>query len=975
MRMPRTLLQSQTAIRTWLSALLLALIWLGDSGFAQAGDPRRVWKTIETEHFVIHYYEPLHDVAVKVARSAEHAHAILTPVFLPKNEHKIQVTLLDQTDSANGFASVVPFNMFTLYATAPESDSVLNDHDDWIFGLTLHEHTHVLHLDAIGGLPALFNKIAGKQWAPNQVMPRWIIEGLATYEESKRTSGGRTRSAIFDMNLRVGVLANMHLDIAQITNGTKYWPRGSAAYLHGSHFLQYVFDRYGDDKVTQLAWEYGSNPVPYGFHRLFRNMTGKGLDELYADWREHLQAKYSLQVEAAQRAGLRTGRRLTFSAEGNNDPRYTRDGKHIVWKRNDNYRQADLRIMPVGDNTGKRRRYTDIDRIGKFAMLTDGSIIASARQAYRTNYTFDDLFRWHKRDGRLERLTRGRRAKEPAVSPDESQVAFVLTDRSQSRLAVMPLQAHARHRTVWTGERFEQVNTPRWSPDGQSIAISTWQDGGYRDIRIVDAKSGKQQRITNDRANDIYPVFDPDGRYLYYCSDRSGIYNIYAYDLRDKTTWQVSNVLGGAFSPDVSPDGQRIVYQGFILGGYDLFELDVDPERWTVPMPFVNDRPDPVVIPEDVPVTEPRPYRPLKTLLPRTYLVSTLASTTGTLMTVQTGGSDVVGLHRYSLGATVDFGRADVNVAGSYVYGNEWPSLRLSGARNVSRRSGIVLDNQNTQFTQETYSLTAGASMQVLRTLRGSASLSLDYDLDWLRNLEDEYQGPDPSDPLPLYPELDVFFSGLALRFSYSDAQSPLYFMGPSTGHNFNLSVRMDHPVLGSDFRTFTLSYGWTGYKRIPWFPAATFVARVAGSIATTDRARGSVFALGGVPDQDIATAVIQGIRASSTGYLRGFPSRIATGGQYHLANLEYRQFLFDNERGISTLPLYLREVHMAALLDVGNAADDFDIADLRVSAGLALRLDMTLGYFLSGSLDVGYARGLTEGGIGEYWLLMTGIL
>ena len=38
-----------------------------------------------------------------------------------------------------------------------------------------------------------------------------------------------------------------------------------------------MFDRYGDDKVTQLAWEYGSNPVPYGFHRLFRNITGKGV--------------------------------------------------------------------------------------------------------------------------------------------------------------------------------------------------------------------------------------------------------------------------------------------------------------------------------------------------------------------------------------------------------------------------------------------------------------------------------------------------------------------------------------------------------------------------------------------------------------------------------------------------------------------------------------------------------------------------
>jgi hypothetical protein len=32
-------------------------------------------------------------------------------------------------------------------------------------------------------------------------------------------------------------------------------------------------------------------------------------------------------------------------------------------------------------------------------------------------------------------------------------------------------------------------------------------------------------------------------------------------------------------------------------------------------------------------------------------------------------------------------------------------------------------------------------------------------------------------------------------------------------------------------------------------------------------------------------------------------------------------------------------------------------------------------GYFIPGTMDIGYARGLTSGGIGEYWLLLTGTL
>ena len=37
------------------------------------------------------------------------------------------------------------------------------------------------------GLPTIYNSIFGKTWAPNQIMPRWVIEGIAVYEERKRS--------------------------------------------------------------------------------------------------------------------------------------------------------------------------------------------------------------------------------------------------------------------------------------------------------------------------------------------------------------------------------------------------------------------------------------------------------------------------------------------------------------------------------------------------------------------------------------------------------------------------------------------------------------------------------------------------------------------------------------------------------------------------------------------------------------------
>jgi len=51
------------AVRT--IALVLAV--LGAASPTWAGDGTQTWKTLETDHFVVHYYEPLGDVAKRVA--------------------------------------------------------------------------------------------------------------------------------------------------------------------------------------------------------------------------------------------------------------------------------------------------------------------------------------------------------------------------------------------------------------------------------------------------------------------------------------------------------------------------------------------------------------------------------------------------------------------------------------------------------------------------------------------------------------------------------------------------------------------------------------------------------------------------------------------------------------------------------------------------------------------------------------------
>ena len=61
----------------------------------------------------------------------------------------------------------------------------------------------------------------------------------------------------------------------------------------------------------------------------------------------------------------------------------------------------------------------------------------------------------------------------------------------------------------------------------------------------------------------------------------------------------------------------------------------------------------------------------------------------------------------------------------------------------------------------------------------------------------------------------------------------------------------------------------------------------------------------------------------------------------------------------------------------MGTAFDTtFDARrDLRASLGAALRLDAYFGYFVPGTLEIGYAHGLTGEGTNETWFLLTGSL
>ena len=160
-----------------------ALIYSAVTG---AVDPTQSWRSIESQHFMLHFAEPHQSVAERALVIAERAHLRLSQELDWTPAEKTHLVLSDESDYANGFATVFNINRSVLFMAPPTGVGGLEDFDDWLDLLITHEYTHVLHLDKAEGAPRAMRSVFGRFLLlfPNVFQPSWVVEGLATYKET-----------------------------------------------------------------------------------------------------------------------------------------------------------------------------------------------------------------------------------------------------------------------------------------------------------------------------------------------------------------------------------------------------------------------------------------------------------------------------------------------------------------------------------------------------------------------------------------------------------------------------------------------------------------------------------------------------------------------------------------------------------------------------------------------------------------------
>ena len=132
-----------------------------------------------------------------------------------------------------------------------------------------------------------------------------------------------------------------------------------------------------------------------------------------------------------------------------------------------------------------------------------------------------------------------------------------------------------------------------YSPDGKKLAYNrvmrefrTWKyyrGGMADDVWVYDPKAGKVENITNNDAQDIFPMWIGDE--IFFASDRDMIMNLFVYNTKTKKTEKVTDFK----DYDVkfpSTDGKTIVFEN---GGW-LYRLDPkDRKAVKIPVTLASD--------------------------------------------------------------------------------------------------------------------------------------------------------------------------------------------------------------------------------------------------------------------------------------------------------------------------------------------------------------------------------------------------
>jgi hypothetical protein len=564
-----------------LSPLLLLLAVCMLSQHAAAWNQSEIkWKTLETEHFEIHFHPGEEWSARQAAAIAEAVYEPIT-AFYDYHPGTVHINLYDKEDDPEG---ATYYYMDRIDISASPYDFHLRGTADWLRNVITHEFTHMVSVQKAMKMPvripSIFFQVISfeKEKRPDvltgypnfqlslpfagEVMPNWFAEGVAQYQ--CRLARNDIWDSHRDMLLRMATLEDRLLTIDEMGVFAKNSLEAEMVYNQGFSLVRFIAVRHGFEKLADLT-EALSSVYRFGFDGACKEVLGISEGELYRSWKKALEEHYGA-FETTIGGNERRGEPIALKGFLNLYP--VDDGHggiYFISNRGEDY--SNLELVHMTDKGIVRGIAPEVESRFELAPKERELCYSRRTDKNRHGYAIDDIFVRDLDTGEERRLTRGLRATDPCWSPDGGSLACAVRRDGSERIAVIDL-ANGELTYITPLREGRQIFGLSWSSRG--ILASAFDDTS-RDILLVDPVTGDETVLLGSLADERDALWSKDGKGFFYASDRTGIFNIYHHDLETGSEIMITNVLGGAFFP--SERGLNLLYAGYGAEGYGIREI------------------------------------------------------------------------------------------------------------------------------------------------------------------------------------------------------------------------------------------------------------------------------------------------------------------------------------------------------------------------------------------------------------------
>jgi Tol biopolymer transport system component len=160
--------------------------------------------------------------------------------------------------------------------------------------------------------------------------------------------------------------------------------------------------------------------------------------------------------------------------------------------------------------------------------------------------------------GTASRLTGEGKANFVTWTPDGKRVAFAWCKSGLPNLYWQPADGSSAMERLATSDHYQAPGS--WSPDGATLAFVEEHPDTFYDTLLLDLRSRHVTPFLNSRANERWPEFSPDGRWMAYESNESGHGEVYVRPYPGPGgNWLISQDRG--IEPLWARDGKQLFYR------------------------------------------------------------------------------------------------------------------------------------------------------------------------------------------------------------------------------------------------------------------------------------------------------------------------------------------------------------------------------------------------------------------------------